>query len=190
MSPYWIPESVIGAVPIPLCSVLIVTLTGIRSTWCYHIWHCMMKHPHQIAERVHNTQKALGWTTCREAARITRAKWEGSPNADVNVEAALEKWDWEAKEVMHWVRYCIAANDANPDGSVLRLEPGWNSSYPFPTCSHKKSQLHNFSKFARSDEPLRSLWDLADRSTGHCNRTDTRSKRHLDLKQMSFGTHC
>lgn len=91
MSPYWIPESVIGAVPIPLCSVLIVTLTGIRSTWCYHIRHRMTKHPHQIAEHVHNTQKALGWTSCRAAARITRAKWEGSPNADVNVEAPLEK---------------------------------------------------------------------------------------------------
>lgn len=74
-----------------LCSVLIAILTGIRSTWCYHVCRRIMKHPHQMAEYVHNTQKALGWTTGRAAIRVTRAMREGSPNADVKVEVTSEK---------------------------------------------------------------------------------------------------
>lgn len=133
MSSYWIPESVIGAIPIPLCSVLIVILTGVRSTWCHRVCRRMTKHPHQMVEHVHNTQKALGW--------ITKAKWEGSPNADVKVVATLEKWDWEVNGVMHWVRYRIATNDADADDSMLRLEPGWNSPHPFP---HVITKRHTF----------------------------------------------
>lgn len=44
-----------------------------------------------MVERVHNTHKALDWTTHRAAIRITRARWEGSSNADLKVGAKLEK---------------------------------------------------------------------------------------------------